>query len=257
MRTILLSLMLLFLPALAGAAELRVFAASSLTEALQDVAASYRLAHPDTDIDLHFAGSQALAAQIEQGAPADLFISANPAAMARLERAGLVETPRIIAGNRLALAITPEAAGKIRTPADLARPGLLLAIGNPQVPIGAYTRQLLDRLAADPAYGAALVNAIRTNVVSEENKVKAIVAKLLLGEADAGIVYQSDLQAPSARRLVSRALPCDSQPLARYPAAVLKDKETATATDFLAYLGARSGQQILQRHGLLPAGGDQ
>jgi len=253
MRCLLLSLFLVLLPTLSAAAELSIFAASSLTEALKEAAASYQQQHPGSSLQLHFAGSQTLASQIEQGAPADLFISANPAAMNRLQAAGMVKESEIIARNRLVLAVTREQAGQILTPADLARPGLLLAIGNPRVPIGSYTRQLFDNLASDPGFGAQRVTAIRANVVSEETRVKAIVAKLLLGEADAGIVYQTDLTAPSARLLVQRALPCGANPLASYPAAVLRQGQEDRARDFLNFLLAGQGRDILKRHGFLPA----
>ncbi|TYO96693.1 molybdate transport system substrate-binding protein [Geothermobacter ehrlichii] len=254
MKRLLVCLILLLAPTVAGADELRIFAASSLTEPLGEAATVYGDRHPGVRIRLHFAGSQTLAAQIEQGAPADLFIAASQDAMARLERAGLVEQPAFIARNRLVLAVTADMAEQIRTPADLARPGLLLVVGNPQVPIGAYTRRLFERLAGDPGFGAARVAAIRNNVVSEETQVKAIVAKLLLGEADAGIVYQSDLTAPAARRLVGRAFPCGDLPVARYPAAVLTGGNRRPAREFLAFLATPPGTDIMRRHGFLPPG---
>ncbi len=252
MTRLLLCLLLVPVPFTAAADELRIFAASSLTEAIGEAADRYGASHPDLHIRLHFAGSQTLAAQIEQGAPADLFIAANPEVMQRLVAAGLAEPPTIIAGNRLQLALTADAAEIVRTPADLVRPGLLLAIGNPQVPVGAYTRRLFERLAADPGFGAARVTAIRANIVSEETQVKAIVAKLLLGEVDAGIVYQSDLTAPAARRLVGRAFPDGDLPAIRYPAAVLAGGNRQPAQAFLAFLAAPPGRAVLLRHGLLP-----
>jgi molybdate transport system substrate-binding protein len=253
MKALLVGLILL-LPLTVQAEQLTIFAASSLSEALSDVAASYEAANPGVKLRLHFAGSQVLAAQIEQGAAADLFISANPQTMARLLQDGLVGPPLIVASNRLTLAVIPERAKEIRTPADLADTDLLLVIGNPQVPVGRYTRELLDKLAADPAFGAARVKALRARVVSEENQVKAIVAKLLLGEADAGIVYQSDLVAPAARKLAGVSLPSDAMPQIHYPAAIVLEGATQTAKQFLHFLASSQGAEILLRHGFLPAG---
>jgi molybdate transport system substrate-binding protein len=234
-----------------SAGELSVFAASSLGEALQEAARVYQTKHPETRVSLNFAGSQTLAAQLERGAPADLLIAADPEVMARLQRAGLVESPRRLLRNRLALAVRSDQQPPLQTLADLGRPGLLLVIGNPQVPIGRYTRQLLAGLDYDPDYGPVLVQAIERNIVSEENRVKAIVAKLLLGEADAGFVYQSDLSAATRDRLSVIPLPERHNPEASYPLAKLKGAGPA-ADDFLAFLFRPAAQAIFARHGFLP-----
>jgi len=251
LRILLPLLLLLGSLAPAGAAELSVFAASSLGEALQEIANAYQAEHPGTRISLNFAGSQTLAAQLERGAPADLLIAADPEAMARLERAGLVEPPRLLLRNRLALAVRNDHQPPLQTLAELGRPGLLLVIGNPQVPVGRYTRRLFAGLADDPAYGPALVQALEKNIVSEENRVKAIVAKLLLGEADAGFVYQSDLSAATRERLRAIPLPDQHNPEASYPLARLKGAGPA-ADDFLAFLFSPAAQAIFARHGFLP-----
>ncbi len=258
MRIIRLCLIIILLPALAQAADLSVFAASSLSEVLREVTQSYQKQHPDTKIELHFAGSQALATQIEQGAPADLFISANTTVMTRLQKSGLVETPKLLLGNQLVLAVLPELAPQLRSIKDLARPGLLLVIGNRQVPIGSYTRQLFADLAQDPAYGSELVSRIEANIVSEENMVKAIVAKLLLGEVDAGIVYQSDLAADNAHQLVAISLPARHNPRASYPMAKISGRRSETtakaegeADDFTAFLFSPATQQLFAHQGFL------
>jgi molybdate transport system substrate-binding protein len=236
-------------PAFAG--ELSVFAASSLTEALQEAARTYQFRHPETQISLNFAGSQTLAAQIERGAPADLLIAADPEVMTRLQHAGMVESPRRLLRNRLALAVRSDHQPPLQTLADLGRPGLLLVIGNPQVPVGRYTRQLLAGLDYDPDYGPVLVQALEKNIVSEENRVKAIVAKLLLGEADAGFVYQSDLSAATRDRLSVIPLPDRYNPEASYPLAKLHGAGPA-ADDFGAFLFSPAAQAIFARHGFLP-----
>ena len=243
-------LLLASLPALAQATELSVFAASSLSEALRDVAQAYQARYPADKIVLHFAGSQALATQIEQGAPADLFIAANSSAMARLERNGLVEKPRTLLHNRLILAALPELAGQLASIKDLALNRLLLVIGNRQVPVGKYTRQLLSNLSADPAFGAELVKKIDKNIVSEENMVKAIVAKLLLGEIDAGIVYQSDLHSDAAQKLLAIPLPAQHNPLATYPVARTVARR-ADCDKLLAFLFSSEALRLFAKRGFL------
>jgi molybdate transport system substrate-binding protein len=246
-----LFLLILFSAVSASAAELSVFAASSLTEALQELARVYQAQHPDTRISLNFAGSQTLATQIEQGAPADLMLAADPEVIERLQRSGLVDQTRLLLRNRLVLAVRQGLQPELTALAGLGRPGLLLAIGNRQVPVGRYTRQLLAELAADPAYGPELVAQIEANIVSEENRVKAIVAKLLLGEADAGIVYQSDLSAAKAAHLNALPLPKEHNPQARYLLAQLRGSQTRSA-EFMAFLLSPAAQQCFTRHGFLP-----
>ena len=173
--------------------------------------------------------------------------------MERLQSQGLVATPRPLLGNQLALAVRNDLQPAVTSVKDLARPGLLLAIGNRQVPVGQYTRQLFARLAADPAYGPTLVKGIEGNVVSEENQVKAVLAKLLLGEADAGIVYRSDLAAGAGRRL---ALPSPYRssylPRVVYPLAKVCGG-SAQAALFVTYLFSAAGAADLCR--LWPAKG--
>ncbi|WP_020677374.1 molybdate ABC transporter substrate-binding protein [Geopsychrobacter electrodiphilus] len=250
MRIIRLCLLMILLPTLAQATELSVFAASSLTEVLQAVAQAYQTQHPADKIVLNFAGSQSLATQIEQSAPADLFIAANTAAMDRLLNKGLVENPRTLLQNQLVLAIQPELKAKITSIKDLARYDLLLVIGNRQVPVGKYTRRLFANLAADPEYGPEVVQQIEKKVVSQENMVKAIVAKLLLGEADAGIVYQSDLSADSARKLVAVPIPSRHNPLATYPVAMTTGRH-ADCTKLVEFLFSPEAQQLFTRYGFL------
>ena len=237
----------------ASAAELAVFAASSLTEALHEVAQAYQAQHPEDRLNLNFAGSQTLAAQIEQGASADLFIAADTTVMERLRGRDLVEKPEILLQNQLTLVVRADLQANKMTLADLARPGLLLAIGNRQVPVGRYTRQLFARLSSDPAYGPVLVEKLERNIVSEENQVKAIVAKLILGEVDAGIVYRSDLTASNSQRLIAVPLPQQDNPKALYPLAKVRGSQPRIEA-FKAFLFSPAAQQIFIRHGFLPGG---
>ncbi len=250
MRIFRICLIIILMPSLAQATELSVFAASSLTEGLREVAQAYQAQRPDIQIRLHFAGSQALATQIEQGAPSDLFIAANLPIMERLVKNGLVEKSRLLLHNRLILAVQPDLIPQPTSIEDLARPGLLLAIGNRQVPIGRYTRKMLAGLADDPTYGPGLVRNIQNNIVSEENKVKAIVAKLLLGEVDAGIVYRTDLDAENSRKLTAITLPQNYNPRVGYPVAKVTAGQ-ADADDFIAFLFKASSRQIFIRQGFM------
>ena len=235
----------------ARAAELSVMAASSLTGALRDIARLYEHEHPGDIINLNFAGSQTLATQIDHGAPADLFISANKKAMARVINNGQAAAAKTLLHNRLVIAVRSDLTPCPTTVQQLARPGLLLAIGNPQVPVGYYTRKLFANLSTDATYGPEWLSKVKQNIVSEENMVKAIIAKLLLGEVDAGIVYQSDLAATDARFLRGIRLPENHNPLASYPVAKLKG--AAADTDlFLAFLFSPAARQIFSHHGFIP-----
>lgn len=246
-KTLLPGLFILFCCSLpATAAELSVFAASSLTDALGEIAKRYELQHPEDQVRLNFAGSQTLAMQIEQGAPAELFISANHAVMERLQNRGLVSAVQPLLINRLALATRSDLQPPLKSIHDLTRSGLLLIIGKPQVPVGYYTRELFTNLAAAPEYGTAMVTQIKENIVSEEGRVKAIIAKLLLGEADAGIVYQSDL----SNNLRSIPLPEKQNPQAIYPLAKVEGG-TSHGERFYAFLLSSEATEIFHRHRFL------
>jgi molybdate transport system substrate-binding protein len=191
--------------------ELRVSAASSLQDAFTEYAAQ---AFPDDHVRQSFAGSDALAAQIEQGARPDVFASANTAYPEALFEKGLVEKPIVFARNRLVLAVP--AGSDLRSLADAAAPGTSVVIGDPEVPIGSYTREVLGRL---PAPESA---AILENVRSQEPEVASIVGKLTEGAADAGFVYFTDVSAAGAR-LRAIPLPASLQPDVAYGVAVVRN----------------------------------
>lgn len=231
----------------ATAAELSVFAASSLTEALTEIVQHYERQYPEDQILLNFAGSQTLAMQLEQGAPADLFISANQEVMERLQADRLVNEGRILIGNRLTVATRSDLQPPLTQLRDLARPDLLVVVGNGQVPVGRYTRLFFSHLASDQSYGTELVTQIKSNVISEENRAKAIVAKLRLGEADAGIAYQSDINNSDLRSL---PLPDSLNPLVTYPLAKVSGGDEQ-AGRLYSFLLSTAAQQIFQKHGFL------
>lgn len=254
MRIVRLCLIMIFFPTMVQATELSVFAASSLVEVLTEITQDYRASHPGVGVMLHFAGSQSLATQIEQGAQADLFIAADVTVMERLKQNRLVTEPRLLLRNQLVLAVQPEVAPYIASIRDIGRPNLLLVIGNRQVPIGRYTHQMFTSIAADPAYSPDLLHKIEQNIVSKENSVKAIVAKLLLGEVDAGIVYQSDLTVGNASQLTAIPLPHQHNPQALYPMARTVDSQMQT-NDFISFLLSTRAQKIFKQQGFLSGDG--
>ncbi|MBA2332023.1 MAG: molybdate ABC transporter substrate-binding protein [Actinobacteria bacterium] len=209
-----------------------VYAAASLTEPLPRVAPSARF---------QFAGSNQLALQISQGAPADVFASASPLYTQQLHREGLVERPRTFATNSLVLAVPRLNPARIRSVYDLTkRPKLKLVVAGAKVPVGLYTREVLRRLA--------LLRVLR-KAVSQEPDVKGIVGKLALGEADAGFVYATDVRAAGGR-LVAIPLPRRSQPTIRYEVAVVKSsKNRAGAFELIADLLGADGRRELARTG--------
>jgi len=216
--------------------DLVVSAASSLTEAFPAYARSL-----DGTVRFQFAGSDELAAQIRQGVKPDVFAAASPRFPEQLHGEGLVARPVAFATNELVLAVPRDSA--IRSLADLARAGTTIAIGSPDVPIGAYTHDVLGRL------GATRADAILANVRSEEPDVKGIVGKLTQGAVDAGFVYVTDVEAAGAE-LRALALPASLQPQVVYEAAVvIGAPHPARARAFVAGLRRADAQAALKRAG--------
>lgn len=208
-----------------------VLAAASLTEVLPKI---------DPDARYSFGGSDQLAQQIRMGAPADVFLSASPRYADELFAAGLVDRPVVFATNSLVLIVPRRNAGGIRTVADLARRNVRLVVAGSRVPAGAYTLVVLQRLG--------LRHALR-NVVSREPDVKGVVAKVALGEADAGFVYATDVR-PVASKVIAIPLPSRAQPAVRYEAAlVASSRQRAAARAFLAALVAPVGRRRLEAAG--------
>jgi molybdate transport system substrate-binding protein len=215
-----------------AAAQMNVFAAASLTEAFPKFDGGQRY---------NFAGSDALAAQIRLGAPADVFAAASPDAPQALFRAGLVEQPVTFATNKLVLAVPTANPANITSIYDLERPGVKLVIGTPTVPIGAYTRQVLGYLG--------ITSQVVPQVVSQEKDVKAIAAKVALGTADAGFMYVTDARAVSTQvKLIP--VPAWAQPPVRYQIAIVKNTTNhADAAAFIKRLTSTAGRKLLVDNG--------
>ena len=232
--------------------ELTVFAAASLTGTLTEMAKDYETSHPGVTIVTNFDGSQALRTQIEQGATADVFLSANTKQLYALRDQGLMENSSIglFAKNKLAVITPASNPGNITTLDDLARPGTRLVIGTKDVPVGDYARQILKKMANDTAYGPSYNASVLSNVISEETTVTGVVTQVQLGEADAGIVYESDIPPENRNKFTVIAIPDTFNVIAEYPAGVVaasQHKEEAAA--FLAYLNGELGRATLAKYG--------
>jgi molybdate transport system substrate-binding protein len=242
-------------PAAPAPPTLTVYAAASLADAFRDLGRTLEAAHPGLTVHFNFAGSQQLALQIEQGAPADVFASADQRWMSYASEKGLVEGESVIfARNRLVAIVPRTNPGRIGGLPDLARKGTKLVLAAEAVPAGKYSREALENLSAAPGFPPEYDRKVLANVVSQEENVKAVVAKVQLGEADAGLVYYSDVT-PSVSRYV-RVFEIDDRynVVASYPIAVLKSAKNAEAAKwFVDLVSSAPGQQTLERHGLLPA----
>ena len=215
-----------------ASAAATVFAAASLTNVLPQI---------DRTARYSFGGSDQLTLQIRQGAPTDVFASASPKYAELLYRDGLVRKPVVFATNRLAILVPRSNPGRIRSAYDLRRSGMRIVIGDHTVPIGSYTRQLLDTIG--------ITEDVMKNVVSQETDVKGIVAKVALGEADAGLAYITDAK-PAAKRVRLIALPQWAQPPIRYELAVVKGApHPAAARAFVKRLLSARGRLLLKRAG--------
>jgi molybdate transport system substrate-binding protein len=213
-------------------AQMNVFAASSLTEVFPKF---------DGGPKYNFAGTDALAAQIRLGAPADIIAGASPDAPQALWKAGLVEKPVTFATNKLVLAVPVANPAGITSIYDLRRPGIKLIIGTPTVPIGSYTRKVLGYLG--------LTSAAMANVVSQEQNVAQIAAKVALGTADAGFMYVTDARTVSDKvKLIP--VPAWAQPPVRYQIAIVAStKNHADAAAFIKRLTSTAGRKLLVDNG--------
>jgi molybdate transport system substrate-binding protein len=221
-----------------GSARLTVFAAASLTDVLPKIAPLPRYG---------FAGSDQLAFQIQQGAPADVFLAASPKYPELLYKQGLVQKPIQFATNTLVLIVPKANPAGIHTADDLTKPGVKIVIGDVSVPVGAYTRTVLANLG--------ISTAVLKNVVSQETDVRSVLAKVALGEADAGFVYITDARTVKGRVGVI-AIRESAQPHVVYEGAVVKSSpHLQAAYRFLTRLIRLAAQQTLERFGFGPRPG--
>jgi molybdate transport system substrate-binding protein len=227
--------------------ELTVFAASSLIDAFSEIKRAFESANPDLQVTVSNAGSQVLRVQIEHGAPADVYASANAWHTSSLRESGVLSEVSVFARNALVLVVPTDNPADLRSLSDLPR-AQRLVVGNPDVPIGAYTRRLLDR--ASQHFGPAFGRSVSERVVSLENNVRLVLAKVELGEADAAIVYRTD--AASSDKVLTIELPEDLNVLAEYHHGVVtRSERRSAARRWNAFVLSPAGQAILVRHGFV------
>ena len=217
---------------------IKVFAAASLTAAFNELGPQFTAANGGTRVTFNFAGSQALATQIQQGAPADVFASADIPNMDKVK--DLVATPQNFASNRLAIVVEQGNPKGVRSLDDLASGDLKVVLAAEEVPAGKYAKQILDQAG------------VTVRPVSQEDNVKAVVTKVSLGEADAGIVYVTDVTA-GGDKVDGVQIPDDQNVTATYPIATVKaGKDQAGAQAFMDLVLSDEGQQVLKQHGFRP-----
>ncbi len=242
------ALMAAVITPVASAETVRVFAAASLMEAFRDVGALYEQQHAGDAIELSFAGSQVLRTQIEQGAPADVFASADVAHAEALEAAGLLGPSKVFARNRLVV-VVPAGSPRVKGLQDVARPGVKVLVAGPTVPVGRYTTQALAKLGAAGLYGDDFQTRVQANIVSLETNVRAVLSKVALGEADAGFVYVTDA-ATSAQKVQVIDVPERYNVVAEYPIGVVtKSAAAMRAEAFVDLVLGPEGQAILRKYG--------
>jgi molybdate transport system substrate-binding protein len=231
--------------------ELVVFAATSLRDPFTRLGESWKSAHPGVALTFNFAGTQELRTQLQQGAAADVFASADQRHMDELVKAGHASTPVLFARNEPVILVAKEAAESLRALGDLRR-AKRLVIGAAAVPIGRYTLQVLDNAAG--SFGAAFRTEVESKVVSRELNVRQVLNKVKLGEADAGFVYRTD--ALSAPELTVISIPPELNVIAEYPiAAVTSAKHVKLAQAFVELVLSQEGRSALEHAGFLAPDG--
>lgn len=226
-----------------SSSKMTVFAAASLTDAFDELEREFEETHT-CDVVINYAGSQVLRMQLENGANADVFASADTAHMEALERAHWVENPAPFVRNELVIITPKDNPAHIEVFEDLTN-AKRFVIGTKNVPFGRYTRQMLARAIPD----VAALSDLESHVVSEETNVRLARAKVVMGEADASVVYRTDAMGAPVREVV---IPPAYNVVATYPIARLtRAKDKAAADEFIRFVQSSRGQQVLSKHGFL------
>ncbi len=234
--------------------ELVVFTAASLTGAFSEIADMYE---DETGIKVvsNFDGSQALRTQIEHGAYADVFASANNKQMNALKDLGLMNNSSvsIFTRNKLSLIIPKDNPAEISNLRDIVKPGVKIVIGTKDVPVGDYALQIIDKLGNDSAYGPEYKEKVLANIISQETNVNYVVTKIALGEADVGFAYVSDVTQELSSRVSQIEIPDEYNIIAEYPIGITTESRyAAEALDFINLVKSEEGRAVLERYGFSP-----
>jgi molybdate transport system substrate-binding protein len=242
-------------PAGSNRTTLTVLAAASLTEPFKELALLFESANPGVSISFNFAGSQQLTQQLANGSPGDVFASANQKQMEVAGTAGRIEADRAqtFVQNRLVVIVPQDNPAGIDELQDLTIPGLKIILAGQEVPVGQYSLDFLEKASADLAFPPDYQAQVLQNVVSYEDNVKAVLTKVTLGEADAGIVYSSDISSNSSGQVQILEIPDHLNTIASYPIAIVSDsRHPVLAQAFIDLTLSEAGQQILEKHGFIP-----
>lgn len=236
--------------------EVVVYAASSLTDPFNKIKADLEKANPGLKVTYSFGGSNTLRAQLEQGAKADVFASANQTEMDNALKSNLVaDKGTTFARNRLVVILPKNNPGKVTKLQDLANPGLKFVTAAKYVPVGGYTLTALDKMSKDATFTPDFSTKVLANFVSQESNVKQVVAKVQLGEADAGVCYLTDISAQVLPDITTLEIPDQFNTLATYPISTLKGaSNTAAAQAFVAYVVGAQGQATLKSFNFITGG---
>lgn len=235
----------------AGPGSITVYAAASLKEAFEAAGPAFTQ-KTGTAVVFNFGGSDTLATQITQAAPADVFASANVAQMKVVSDAGLLAgDPKTFARNRLVIIVPKANPAGVTSLMSLTKPGTKLVLAAPTVPVGNYARSTFKKLAGTGTYPADFADAIEKNVVSDELDVKAVATKIALGEGDAGVVYSTDVTPEIAPKVAVVPFPPGASPDAVYPIAVLKNAQNPSGAHAFVDYVLGDGQQFLKARGFI------
>ena len=234
--------------------EVIVFAASSLTAAFEDIATAFEAEHAGSDVTLNFGGSPALRTQLQEGARADVYAPADTNNMQQALEADLVADEGVtFTRNRLAVIVPADNPAGITALQDLANEGINLVLAAEDVPVGRYARESIAKMQADGSFGEDFETQVLSNVVSSEPNVKAVVTKVQLGEADAGIVYVTDVTEEIAGDVTVIDIPDEFNVIATYPIASTSESENpAASAAFIDFVLSDAGQAILAEYGFQP-----
>ncbi|MFP4661473.1 MAG: molybdate ABC transporter substrate-binding protein [Halanaerobiales bacterium] len=233
---------------------IRIMAAASLTEVFNDLKAAFEEKYDGIEVEINYAGSQALFSQIQMGVTADIFASANIKYMNQLEESDMVRKPTVFAYNELVIAVSKESQLDIQNIEDLTKDDLKLLIAEESVPLGRYTIQMLEKQSENPILPVGFKQKFFENILSKELDVKSIMAKIELGVVDAGIVYQTDVNASNKDVVEIINIEDKYNVLATYPIAILNGLNPVNeemAGKFLDYLYSDEGGMILEKHGFV------